>query len=126
MMRRKGSLRFTALDLSPARQADLRVGHDGDDRGYHVGARGGQAEVEARERRVVRAAARQDVRLGKELEGAYRREDRAKQDDGPKERYGNPKKAGEATRAVYARGVMQFLGDVLEAGEYDDAVVPRP
>src|SRR5918997_2313382 len=105
MMRRKGSLRFTALDLPPAHQADLRVGHDGDDRGYHVGARGGQSEVEgaegrlvevveARERRVVRAAAGQDVRLGEELEGAYGAEDRAEEDDRPEQRYGDAQKPG--------------------------------
>src|SRR3712207_338128 len=128
MTKRRGSFRFVTLDLSPAGQADLGVGHHGDDRGYHVGAGCGEAEVEgaerrfvevveAGERRVVRAAARQDVRLGEELERAYRREDGAEEDDGPQQRHGDPEKAGEAPRAVHARGIVQLVRDVLQAGE---------
>src|SRR4028119_1931276 len=75
----------------------LGVGHRRHYAGEDVGPCRCQAEVEAREarvvdveeareRRVVRAAAGEDVGLGEELEGAYGAENRAEEDHGPEER----------------------------------------
>src|SRR4028119_1026739 len=85
LMRR---VRPPTLDLPPPGEPYLGVGHRRHYAGEDVGPCRCQAEVEAREarvvdveeareRRVVRAAAGEDVGLGEELEGAYGAGERA-------------------------------------------------
>src|SRR4028119_1706424 len=125
LMRRE---RPPTLHLPPAGEPYLGVGHRRHYAGEDVRSRRGEAEVEAgearvvyveeaRERRVVRAAAGEDVGLGEELEGPYGAENRAEEDDRPEQRYGDAQKAGHAPRAVHARRVVEVLRDVLEPRE---------